>query len=108
MKSCMTLSLVMMLALCSHAAAKSADNRPYAAAFANHSPFYARCIPAKASGNEGSTQILQVRPEGDEVVATFAWYWSKRGAMKLSWRVNSAFMAMIDSVCCSVGMLTGI
>jgi len=93
MKSCMTLSLVMMLALCSHAAAKSADNRPYAAAFANHSPFYARCIPAKASGNEGSTQILQVRPEGDEVVATFAWY--NRNGIAMGWSPRAGKVAVM-------------
>ena len=74
MRLCMTASFFLMVTLCGHVAAKSAGNRSYVAAFAEQSPFYARCIPNKANGNEGSTQVLRIRPEGDEVIATFSWY----------------------------------
>jgi hypothetical protein len=74
MRLYVTTALVLSVATCGFAATKSAGNRPYVATFAEQSPFFARCLPAKTRGNEGTTQILRLRAEGDEVVATYAWY----------------------------------
>jgi len=93
MRSCITASLVLMVAMCDCAAAKSAGSQPYAATFAENSPFYARCIPTKSSGNEGTTQVLRVRPEGDEVVATFAWY--NRNGLVMGWSPKAGKVAVM-------------
>ena len=77
----------------SGAAAKSAGNRPYVAAFEEQSPFYARCIPAKSTGNEGTTQILRLRPEGDEVIATYAWY--NRNGIVMGWSPKAGKVAVM-------------
>jgi hypothetical protein len=93
MRSCIVVSVVLTLALCGYAVAKSAGNFPYAVTFAEYSPFYARCIPSKANGNEGSTQILRVRPEGDEVVATFPWY--NRNGVEMGWSPKAGKVAVM-------------
>jgi hypothetical protein len=93
MKSFLTMVCVMTVAVCGNAAAMSAENFPYVAAFAEYSPFYARCIPYKAYGNEGSTQILWVRPEGDEVVATFPWY--NRYGIVMGWSPKAGKVAVM-------------
>lgn len=86
-------AILLTLAISGHATAKSASNRPYVAAFDEQSPFYARCIPAKTTGSEGTTQILRLRPEGDEVVATYAWY-NKNGIV-MGWSPKAGKVAVM-------------
>ena len=93
MKPFLTVACAMMVAVCGNAGAKSTGNLPYAASFAEHSPFYARRIPNKADGEEGSTQILRVRPEGDEVVATFPWY--NRNGIVMGWSPKAGKVAVM-------------
>jgi hypothetical protein len=74
-------------------AAKSASNQPYVAAFGEQAPFYARCIPEKGRGNDGTTQILRVRPERDEVVAIHAWY--NRNGIVMGWSPKAGKVAVM-------------
>jgi hypothetical protein len=76
-------AVFLITATCGQAAAKSAGNRPYVAAFEEQSGFYARCMPAKNAGSEGTTQVLCLRPEGDELITTYAWY--NRNGIVLGW-----------------------
>ena len=85
--------ILLTLGISDLAVAKSAGNRPYIAAFDDQSPFYARCIPAKITGSEGNTQILRLRPEGDEVVATFAWY--NRHGLVMGWSPKAGKVAVM-------------
>lgn len=63
-------------------AAKAVGNFPYV-----HSDldgfFYARCIPADATGNSGKTEIYQVKKDKDQLVDSYNVY-SKNG-LRLGW-----------------------
>lgn len=72
---------------------KSAGNSPYVVTSGERSPFYARCIAAKATGSEGITQVLRVRPENDEVIATHAWY--NRNGIVLGWTSKEGKIAVM-------------
>lgn len=91
-RTLLTACLVMTTA-CGYVNAKGAGNRPYIAAFEEQSSFYARCIPAATTGNEGTTQILRLRPEGDEVTATYAWY--NRNGIVLAWSPKAGKVAVM-------------
>jgi hypothetical protein len=85
--------ILLILVTCGHAEAKRAGNRPYVAAFEEQSPFYARCIPDKSRGSEGTTQILSLRAEGDEVIATYAWY--NRNGIVMGWSPMAGKVAIM-------------
>jgi hypothetical protein len=85
--------ILLMVATCGQAAAKTAGNRPYVAAFEEQSGFYARCIPDKSRGSEGTTQILCLRPEGDEVITTYAWY--NRNGIVMGWSPTAGKVAVM-------------
>jgi hypothetical protein len=86
MKRFLVVVAFMMVATCVHAAAKSDINRPYVAIMDGLSRFYARCIPDLKNnkmGSEGITQILRIQAEGDQVIATYAWY--NRHGLVMGW-----------------------
>ena len=89
----LTAVILLTLGISDLALAKNAGNRPYVAAFDGQSSFYARCIPAKITGSEGTTQVFRVRPEGDEVVATFAWY--NRDGLVMGWSPKAGKVAVM-------------
>ncbi len=83
MRGSLSSVIVSLLILSGSAAAKSGGNAPYVATFESQSPFYARCIPDQDSGSQGTTQIFQVRKEGDEIITTFPWY--NRHGLSMGW-----------------------
>ena len=84
---------LLIVATCSHAAAKIAGNQPYVATFEEQSPFYARCIPANDAGSEGTTQILRLRPEKDEVLTTYVWF--NRNGIVMGWSPKAGKVAVM-------------
>jgi hypothetical protein len=93
MKRSLIMASLMILTTCSYVVAKGAGNRPYVAAFENQSSFYARCMPAKKIGSEGTTQIMRIRKEGDEVIATYVWY--NRNGLVLGWSPKAGKVAVM-------------
>jgi len=71
------------LVITSIALAKAGGNRPYAATMREGGPIYARCLPDDLTSSKGTTQIMQVQKEGDQVITTFNWY--NRSGILLSW-----------------------
>ena len=51
---------------------KVPENRPYVKA--DVFGYYSRCIPKVKRGDKGFTQILKVRPGGDELIDKYSWY----------------------------------
>ncbi len=89
-----SLTIAMLMAsACGTAAAKIAGNRPYVAVFEKRSPLYARCLPAGNEGSEGTTQILRLRPEGDVVIETHAWF--NRNGIVLGWSPRQGKVAVM-------------
>jgi hypothetical protein len=86
-------AVLLIAATCGTAGAKSAANSPYVVAFEEQSPFYARCIPDKSRGSEGTTQILCLQPKGDEVIATYAWY--NRNGIVMGWSPKAGKVAVM-------------
>jgi hypothetical protein len=86
-------AILLMLATCGYAAEKWAANMPYVAVLEEQSPFYARCIPHNIRGSEGITQILRLHLEGDEVIATYAWY--NRNGLVLGWSPKAGKVALM-------------
>lgn len=87
-------TLALVLASCGCANAKVTGNRPYVATFREPlGPFYARCLPAKPKGNDGTTQILVLRPEGDKVVTTYSWY--NAGGIEMGWSPTAGKVAVM-------------
>ncbi|NQU09265.1 hypothetical protein HQ590_00620, partial [bacterium] len=93
MRASLLSAMLLMVATCDHAAAMRASNRPYVGAFDEQSPFYAKCIPDKSRGSEGTTQILRLRPEGDQVIATYAWY--NRKGIVMGWSPKAGKVAVM-------------
>lgn len=91
-RSLMT-AILLIVATCGYATAKSAGNRPYVAAFDEQSGFYARCIPAKNTGSAGTTQIMCLRPEGDELITTYTWY--NRNGIVMGWSPKAGKVAVM-------------
>jgi hypothetical protein len=86
--------LVLVLASCGCADAKDAGNPPYVATLREPlGPFYARCLPAKSKGNDGTTQILLLRPEGDTVITTYSWY--NAGGIEMGWSPKAGKIAVM-------------
>jgi hypothetical protein len=77
----------------SEAVAKSAGNRPYVVGAGKPSPFYARCIPDESRGSKGTTQLLCIRRDGDEVIATYAWY--NRHGLVMGWSPKAGKVAVM-------------
>ena len=95
MRQSITVVTILAMAFGSSAMAKSAGNRPYAVAFkdSGQSPFYARCIPDESKGSKGTTEIVRVRREGDEVVTTYAWY--NRHGLAMGWSPKAGKVAVM-------------
>lgn len=70
------------LAMLHEAVAKDAPNRPYVQSGPG-GVFYARCLPAAATGTSGFTEIYKVQTDRDELVNRYDWY-NKHGVV-LGW-----------------------
>jgi len=93
MRRSLMAAVLLMVATCGSAGAKSAGNCSYVATFEERSPFYARCIPDKIRGSEGTTQVLCLQPKGDEVIATYAWY--NRNGIVMGWSPKAGKVAVM-------------
>ena len=72
--------------------AKEAPNRPYVQ-FGPGGVFYARCIPAAATGTSGSTEVYKVQTDRDERVDRYDWY-TKHGVV-LGWSPVAGKVAVL-------------
>jgi len=93
MRRSLMAAVLLMVATCGTAGAKSAGNRSYVATFEEQSGFCARCIPDKSRGSEGTTQILCLQPKGDEVITTYAWY--NRNGIVMGWSPKAGKVAVM-------------
>ena len=84
---------VAMLAYPARIDAKKVGNFPYVKSDLDGF-FYARCIPAKAEGREGVTEIYRVRPDKDELTDRYDWY-SKQGLF-LGWSPIAGKIAVMS------------
>lgn len=71
-------------------------NRPYVVT-ASNGRLYARCVPAKDEGTEGTTKIYLVGKDKDELVASFGWYASKQGhcGIWFAWNAEAGKIALM-------------
>jgi hypothetical protein len=53
---------------------KDGGNGAYVVGFPGGASIYARCVPEEVKGSKGVTQVLRVRKEGDEILASYDWY----------------------------------
>ncbi len=85
--------ILLSIAIGSSAAAKRTGNAPFVVAFEEQSPFYARCLPDEKRGSKGTTQIVRVRANGDEVITTYSWY--NRNGLVLGWSPKAGKVAVM-------------
>ncbi|MBA4386807.1 MAG: hypothetical protein C0404_02430 [Verrucomicrobia bacterium] len=93
MKRSLLTVILLIAATCNHATAKSAGNQPYVATFEEQNGFYAKCIPAGNTGSEGTTQVMCLRPEGDELVTKYSWY--NRYGLVMGWSPKEGKVAVM-------------
>ena len=93
MRESMVAVILMAMALGGSVTSKSRGNGAYVAAFADLSPFYARCIPEEGRGSAGTTQVLRVRAQGDELVTAYPWF--NKNGLVLGWSPKAGRVAVM-------------
>ncbi len=93
MRASIAAVVLLLMAFGSSGPEKSAGNGAYVVAFAEQSPFYARCLPDEERGSKGTTQIVRVRAKGDEVLTTYPWY--NRNGLVLGWSPKEGKVAVM-------------